>query len=157
MQVRILWCTPVGALTFSYQADKLILPFALPATVGSATSSFSGALASHRRRNSAFCRFCWSSSACSSSICSFARELARLTKNHNNRPTSSSATDTASDARFKIQDLVTHSFHHLKEKAFIYHPRRRRKSVGRKMSYHGINLLIVQMPLKNWTSCRTLR
>jgi hypothetical protein len=66
-----------------------------------------------------------------------ARELARLTKNHNNRPTSSSTTDSASDARFKSQDLVTHSFHHLKEKAFILPPARRRKSVVRKMSYQG--------------------
>ncbi|CDL51687.1 hypothetical protein [Klebsiella pneumoniae ISC21] len=49
----------------------------------------------------------------------------------------------------KSQDLVTHSFHHLKEKAFILPPAAQKEiSRQKKMSYHGINLLIVQMPLK---------
>jgi hypothetical protein len=52
----------------------------------------------HARRSSAFCLFWRSTSVSSSSICSFVRELARLTKNHSTRPATSNTTDTTRDA-----------------------------------------------------------
>src|SRR5699024_1932638 len=72
-----------------------------------------------------------------SSICSFVRELARLTKNHKTRPMTSTTTDTIKDAKLSTPEFNTSFISHLAVDATFYHRHTGRKSTDAKRGLPG--------------------
>lgn len=101
--------------------------FSFSSAEGSATSSLCGALASQRRRSSAFAAFV---DPAATAAVRFAHCYVNW---RDSQRTITAAPPTAVQRKapetpdLQSQDSVTHSFHHLKEKAFILPPARQKK------------------------------